>query len=104
MWEILTVLALYLIVSFLGMIALWTVAVRRGAVSAPRFFFWVSRVQTASTPPDIETALSNSHPFAQALATSVLASEIHSRATIRHMSSSPSVSNQSSYLNSFAAA
>jgi hypothetical protein len=61
MWEILAVLGLYLVVSFLGMALLWTFAARKG-VPAPSFLFWVRPSFAASTfqsATDGRTTLSN---------------------------------------------
>jgi len=73
MWELLAVLVVYLIVSFVGMAALWTVAARKGVVRAPDYFFWVRRDQhhmlpTASGPTSSSTFL-NFRPAGLAAAT-----------------------------------
>ena len=41
MFEMLTVLIIYMIISFAGMAALWTIAVKKGVIARPAFFFWV---------------------------------------------------------------
>ena len=47
MWELLAVLGIYLVVSFIGMGALWTDAARKSLVRAPSYFFWMR----ADKPP-----------------------------------------------------
>lgn len=41
MYEMLGVLIIYTLVSFAGMATLWTIAVKKGAIARPAFFFWI---------------------------------------------------------------
>lgn len=50
MWELLIVFLGYLLLSFAGMAALWTVAARKGHVPAPAFFFWMNRKSRTEEP------------------------------------------------------
>jgi hypothetical protein len=81
MWELLTVLGIYLVVSFVGMAALWTVAVRKGVVCAPRYFFWVRAYESHVLPTVCEAgssnALLNLRPLGLAGATVVLLSAMY---------------------------
>jgi len=49
MYEMLVVLIFYVLVSFLGMAALWTVAVKKRVIARPSFFFWL-RADVLSSP------------------------------------------------------
>lgn len=51
MWNLLTVFAIYTVVSFFGMLALWTIAVKKNRVPAPTWFFWVKRASAETAPP-----------------------------------------------------
>jgi len=51
MLELLAVLGIYLAVSFIGMAALWTAAVRKGVVRAPSYFFWTNASHSNSICP-----------------------------------------------------
>jgi hypothetical protein len=68
MWELLAVLTIYLAVSFLGMAALWTVAIRKGVVRAPSYFFWIR----ADESPALPNTLSNFGPLGLVGATAAL--------------------------------
>jgi hypothetical protein len=58
MWELLAVLGVYLVVSFIGMAALWTVAAGKSLVRAPSYFFWM-RADKAPMPSVCESSDSN---------------------------------------------
>ena len=51
MVEFLAVVAIYFVLSFIGVSALWTVAAKRGKVRAPKFMFWIK--QQSSTAPRV---------------------------------------------------
>jgi hypothetical protein len=76
MWELLAVFGIYLAVSSVGMAALWTVAVRKGAVRAPSYFFWMRTVENPAIPTLSEASPSNeiwnAKPLGLAAATAVL--------------------------------
>lgn len=79
MWELLAVLGIYLVVSFIGMAALWTVAARKGLVLAPSYFFWM-RADKPPMPSMSESGNSNAvlnlRPFGLTVAAVVFLSAV----------------------------
>ena len=43
MYELFVVLAAYSVFSFLLMLMLWTLAVKKGAIARPKYFFWIKQ-------------------------------------------------------------
>jgi len=78
MLELLAVLGIYFAVSFIGMAALWTVAVRKGVVRAPSYFFWIHTDESPRLPAACEAgssnAVSNFLPLGLTAATVILVS------------------------------